>query len=369
MAGRRRRPRIYDDRCYQNFGEQPNPLELQLGYGLIPLVDEQLKGTLLEEMSYVRNQIDGEYGLPLPKVRIRDNMCLDAYEYKILLHGVEVGGYKECNPLKIMCIETAALTGEISGEKTKDPAFDLDAVIIPQSEKDEAQSLGYLTPEWSVVIRCHLYEIIRKNITKFLDQSMVNTLVSKIRFQNPVVIDDIFFRHDFSTSDLKLILNWLLEEGVSIRDMNTILETIADNLKDNKKPVELMEKVREKLAYPIILSLADDKNVHVLRISQTLCDFLADHIVSPKSRTEVPYFSLESCDAKKFDSELEKKMKYMSDKWYRPVFVTASLLRTPLANWVCHRLKCECAYCITDVEATEVYKDFDFSVEGELELN
>ena len=369
MAGRRKRPRIYDEKYYRNFGEQPNPLELQLGYGLIPLVDQELKAPLLEEISYVRNQIDGEYGLPLPKVRIRDNMCLEAYEYKILLHGVEVGGYEKCNPHYVMCLDTGAVTEEISGEKTRDPAFDIDAVIIPYSEKDEAQSRGYVIPEWPVVIRCHLYKIIRKNITKFLDQSMVNTLINKIRFQNPVVIDDIFFKHDFSTSDLKLILNWLLEEGVSIRDMNTILETIADNLKDKKKPVELMEKVREKLAYPIILNLAEDKRVHVLRISQTLCDFLTDHIVTPKSRTEVPYFLLESCDAKRFDSELGKKMKYISDKGYRPVFITASSLRTPLSNWVCHRLKCECAYCITDVEATEVYKDFDFSVEGELELN
>ena len=80
------------------------------------------------------------------------------------------------------------------------------------------------------------------------------------------------------------------------------------------------------------MNLAEDKRVHVLRISQTLCDFLTDHIVTPKSRTEVPYFLLESCDAERFDSELGKKMKYISDKGYRPVFITASSLRTPLSN-------------------------------------
>ena len=116
MAGIRRKPKIYDERCYRNFGEQPSPLEIQLGYGLIPLVDtEPNNSPLLEDITYVRNQIDGEYGLPLPSVHVRDNMCLEPYEYKIFLHGVEVGGYKKCDPHYVMCMDTGYVTEEISG--------------------------------------------------------------------------------------------------------------------------------------------------------------------------------------------------------------------------------------------------------------
>ena len=87
---RKRTPRIYDKWLYRDFGEQPSPLELRLGCGLMPLADEQRDGPLLDAIQYVRNEIDGEYGLPLPPVRIRDNACLEPYEYKILLHGILV---------------------------------------------------------------------------------------------------------------------------------------------------------------------------------------------------------------------------------------------------------------------------------------
>ena len=95
---------------------------------------------------------------------------------------------------------------------------------------------------------------------------MVNILVNKVRDSNPDVVDELFFMHQFSTSSLKMILNWLLEEGVSIRDMNAILEAVADNVHEKKRPVELMERVRESLAWQFLPKFADkDKGIHVIK--------------------------------------------------------------------------------------------------------
>ncbi len=365
MPGRRRRLRIYDECCYTNFGEQPAPLEIQIGYGLIPLVDQQIKGPLLGEISSVRNQIDGEYGLPLSKVHIRDNMCLDAYEYKILLHGVEVGGYKECNPHYVMCMDTGNVTEELEGEKIKDPVFNLDAVIVSQTRKDEAKTFGYVTPEWYVLIKSHLYEISVKNITKFLDQCMVNTLVNKVRDRNPDVVDDVFFLHNFSTSKLKTILNWLLEEGVSIRDMNTILETIADNLEETKRLSELMEKVREKLAYQFLPKLADDnKVIHVIRVSQALAEALLDHIFIPQAKNELPYFALTPEESNRLNEEITKKSDLMKENGYEPVFLAVSNMRTSLAEYVKQYFGNWA--CISDIELYSIYKDYNIVIEEEL---
>lgn len=368
MPGRRRRPRLYDEWCYSKFGEQPAPLEIQIGYGLIPLADQQIEGPLLDEISYARNQIDGEYGLPLPKVHVRDNMCLEVYEYKILLHGEEVGGYKKCNPHYVMCMDTGCVTKELEGEKAKDPAFGMDAIIIPEEKKEEARNSGYVVADWVTVIRAHLTEVIIKNITKFLDQCMVNTLVNKVRDRNPDVVDDVFFLHNFSTSKLKIILNWLLEEGISIRDMNTILEAIADNLEETKKLSDLMGKVREKLAYQFLPKLADEnKKIHVIRVSQALAEALSERIYYPGSSNELPYYAFTPVENKEFNNKVSEKARCLSEKGYSPVFVIVRNLRTALSNNI--RQSLGNWACISDTELYSVIKDYSIVVEEELEAD
>ena len=135
----------------------------------------------------------------------------------------------------------------------------MDAIFLPEDRREEAASAGYVVADLEIVIRTHLKEVIKKNLTKFLDQCMVNTLINKVRDRNPDVVDDVFFMHNFSTSKFKTILNWLLEEGISIRDINSILEAIADNLEKTQRPTELLGLVREKLAYQFLPKLADKK--------------------------------------------------------------------------------------------------------------
>ena len=365
---RKRKPRIYDDEIYTDFGEQPSPLELQIGYALMPLVDEQKDSPLLNEIRYLRNEIDAEYGLPLPLVRIRDNLCLEPCEYRILLHGTDVGGFKDLRLGHVLCLDTGSVTGELSGEKSKDPAFGMDGILVTEDMADEGKRLEYAVVDPSRIIKVHLSEIIKKNITKFLNQCMVNTLINKVRDTNPDVIDDVFFMHHYSTADFKTILNWLLEEDVSIRDMNSILEAMADNYDYKMKPVEFLDKVRDKIAWQFVSKLADkDKVIHVIRVSKNLSGALSERIYYPQSKTELPYYAFEPAEIKVFETEISEKAHRMTDKGYEPVFLIVSDLRTALSNTV--RTRLGNWTFISDKELLSVNKDYSVAVEEELEVD
>ena len=365
---RKRKPRIYDDEIYTDFGEQPSPLELQIGYALMPLVDEHNDSPLLNEIRYLRNEIDAEYGLPLPLVRIRDNLCLEPCEYRILLHGTDVGGFNDLRLGHVLCLDTGSVTGELSGEKSKEPAFGMDGILVTEDMADEAKRLGYAVVDPSRIIKVHLSEIIKKNITKFLNQCMVNTLINKVRDTNPDVIDDVFFMHHYSTADFKTILNWLLEECVSSRDMNSILEALADNYDYKMKPVEFLDKVRDKIAWQFVSKLADkDKVIHVIRVSKSLSEALSERIYNPVSKTELPYYALEPSETKVFENEISEKANRMTDKGYEPVFLIVSSLRTALSNTV--RTRLGNWTFISDKEMLSVNKDYSVAVEEELEVD
>lgn len=351
----------YED--YRDFGRQPFEITLEIGYALIPLVDHD-DPDLLAEIKYLRNEIDGEYGLPLPLFHIRDNMCLEPNEYRLLLHGAEIAK-SEARPGYCLCLDTGCVTKELEGEKTKDPAFGMDAIYLPEERRAEAESAGYVVADCVIVIRTHLTEVIKKNITKFLDQCMVNTLVNKVRDKNPDVVDNVFFIYNFSTSKFKTILNWLLEDGISIRDMNSILEAIADNLEETKKLSDLMEKVREKLAYQFLPKLADDKKVfHVIKVSLPLAEALLDHIFIPQAKNELPYFALTPEESNRLNEEITKKSDLMKENGYEPVFLAVSNMRTSLAEYVKQYFGNWA--CISDVELYSIYKDYNIVIEEEL---
>ena len=197
---------------------------------------------------------------------------------------------------------------------------------------------------------------------------MVNTLINKVRDTNPDVVDDVFFMHQYSTADFKTILNWLLEEGVSIRDMNSILEVLADNYDYKMKPVEFLDKVRDKLAWQFVPKLADkDKVIHVIRVSKSLSEALLKWIYYPQSKTELPYYALAPSEIRVLENEISEKAHRMTDKGYEPVFLIDSILRTALSNTIRTRLGNWTV--ISDKELSSVNKDYSVAVEEELEID
>ena len=367
---KRRKFRMYDEDVYTNFGEQPAPFEIQLGYGLIPLVDESKESNLQRQINYCRNQIDAEYGLPIPTVHIRDNMCLEPYEYSILFNGVEVGksyvrlGYH-------LCIDSGSVTSQLDCsfcDKTKEPAFGMDAFWISDEEYGKYNNAGYVCVPPEKVMGTHLSEIIRKNRTRILNQNMVCNLIDKVRKSNPDVISDVFFNKGFKISDMKTVLNQLLAEEVSIRDMNTILETVADYLGEEKSPVLLEKKVRERLALSIIQKYADEnKTVHVIRLSEKATCFLADHIYFPSSKVEAPYFALEPIDRKKLTESLSYAIKEFAEKNHPTVFLCVADIRMAFFNTL--KKEFPGIYVISDKEMYEVKDVFAVQLEGELSLD
>ena len=367
---RRRKPRIYDKEIYTNFGEQPYPFEIQIGYSLIPLVDEGRESNIQREISYCRNQIDAELGLPVPTVHIRDNMCLDPYEYSILFNGVEVGkssvrlGYQ-------MCLDTGTVTTQLECsfcDKTKEPAFGMDAFYVSDEEVEKYKSAGYVCVPPEKIIGTHLCEIIRNNRTRILNQNLVNSLVEKVRKQNPDVISDVFFYHQFSMSDMKILLNHLLEEEVSIRDMNTILETIADNLQDRTTISELVEKVREHLSYSFIQNYGDENNVlHVFRVSENITQLLADKMYVPAIKEEFPYAALEPVDRRKFINSVSSSVTWFNERNIRPVLVCVSAVRRLVVSAL-HR-DMTGVRVVSDKELYDLGSDITIEVEGEITID
>ncbi len=282
------KPRLYDKEIYTNFGEQPNLFEIQIGSSLNPLVDEGKKSNLQKEITYCRNRFDAEYGLPVPAVHIRENMCLEPYEYLILFNGVEL---EKCS-------------------------------VCP----DYKTGYSCISPE--EVIGTHLYENIWKNRTRILNQNLVNTLVEKVRKQNPDVISNVFFYHSFTISKLKILLNFLLEEEISIRDMNTILETIADNIRSEMRISELMEIVHEHLAYNFIRKYVDENNVlHVLTIQEkTAYKFIdADH--KSEREEELPFAALKKEEMEKMKNSINSFVARFREKNLQPVIICPQMIR------------------------------------------
>ena len=361
----------YKKENYKDFGAQPDLLEIKLGCNLISLAEEEedKRSPLLEEIIWLRNQLDDELGLVLPMVRVRDSIFLKPDEYSLFLNGTEVAK----SSVKIgyyLCMDTGSVSNPLDNmkwEKTKDPAFEMDGFIIPENEVKKAKEAGYVCASPEKMIRVHFYEVIRKNITRILNQSLVNELVEKVRKINPDVITDVFFTQRFSISKMKILLNRLLEERVSIRDMNTILETIADYLVEEQKPLLLAEKVRERLAPGFIKEYEDENNIiHVFRLSQSFSEYLADHVYYPESKVDKPYLAIDPSDRKRLYESINKCASLAAEQDFPIVFVCVSTIRALFSDYV--REVYPSAHVISDMELCPIKDDLNITVEKEVDF-
>ena len=355
---------------YLNFGEQPDLFGLQLGADFIPLIEKGKKAPLLDAISKYRKKIDEESGLLIPPVHIVENKSLKPSEYVILFNGVEVGrsdiptGY-------CYCMDLGDVKTPLNSDlwiKTKEPAFEMDAFLVPEENIKEIKKAGYLYIPSEQIISIHLSEIIRINRTKILNQSMVNILLDKVCKINPDVITDVVFTNKFETSDMKILLNRLLSENVSIRDMNTILETIADNIKEERNPILLAEKVRERLAYSFIPNLADEnKCIHVIRLSNRFMELLADHIYYPSEKNKAPYFEFQPNERRMFLEKISEGLTLFNEKVYYPVFIIISTLRLAFVESL--RREMPGVAVISDLEMFNLDNNFELKVEKEIDLD
>ncbi len=220
-------------------------LELTLGYQLIRLADNTQGGDLLERIRSMRRKIASDFGFLMPQVRIRDNLHLKPTQYSILLKGVMIGDGL-IQPDKFLAMDSGMAIGEIEGEPTKEPAFGLDAFWIAPELKEDAIINGYTVVDPSTVISTHMSELVKKHAEELLTRQETQSLIDKIRNDYPVLIDDILKVANIGL--IQRVFRGLLHERIPLKDMITILETIADVAEYTKSVDTIIEHVRAKLS-------------------------------------------------------------------------------------------------------------------------
>ncbi len=233
-------------------------LELTLGYQLIRLADASQGGDLLERIRSMRRKIASDFGFLMPQVRIRDNLHLQPNQYQILLKGIAIGE-GEIMPDKFLAMDSGMATGEITGEATKEPAFGLDALWIDPEQKEDAIINGYTVVDPATVISTHMSELIKRNAEDLLTRQEVQSLIDKIKNDFPVIVDDVL--KVASVGLIQRVLKALLHEKIPLKDMLSILETIADIAEFTKNVDIITEQVRAKLARVITQMYAGEDGV------------------------------------------------------------------------------------------------------------
>ncbi len=226
---------------------------LEVGYGLIPMVDRNQDGQLLNRIKGVRKKLSQELGFLIHPVHIRDNLDLSPNAYRITLMGVPVGE-SQVFPDRELAINPGQVYGELRGTETKDPAFGLDAVWIDEGQRDHAQTLGYTVVDPTTVIATHLNQILHDNAQELIGHEEVQQLLDKLAQQTPKLVEDLVPKLMPLSVIVKVMQN-LLSEGVPIRDVRTIAEVLAEQGARVQDPTELTAAVRVALGRSIVQKL------------------------------------------------------------------------------------------------------------------
>jgi flagellar biosynthesis protein FlhA len=236
-----------------------DPMELEIGYGLIPLVDIKQGGDLLDRITMVRRQLAGELGIVIPPIRIRDNIQLKPNEYRLKIRTIIVGK-GELMSGAYLAMDPGTVTKKVRGVPTVEPAFGLPALWITESQKEAADMAGYTVVELPAVLATHLTEIVKRHASELLSRQEVKNLLDTVKENNAAVVEELIPAM-LSIGDVHKILQNLLRERVSIRDLSHILETLADVAPKNKNPEVLTEYVRNGLSAQICAVFRDESGV------------------------------------------------------------------------------------------------------------
>lgn len=226
-----------------------DPIELEFGYGIIPLADANQGGDLLDRVVMLRRQLALELGMIVPVIRLRDNIQLNPNEYIIKIKGIEVAK-GELMPDFFLAMNTGDAEEELEGIKTTEPAFGLPAIWISEAYRDRAEMLGYTVVDPPSIISTHLTEIIKKHAHELAGRQEIQTLIDNVKQKYPVIVEELIPKL-MTVGEVQKVLINLLKEGVSIRDMPTILETLADYAPITHDTEMLTEYVRQSLGRAI----------------------------------------------------------------------------------------------------------------------
>ena len=303
-----------------------DPLSLELGYALIPLVDKDKGAELLERISRIRIEARHDIGLDIPKIHIQDNMTLEPNDYSFKIQGIEAG-HSAVRVGYVMCLDTGAVTEPLEGEKTKDPAFGMDAICLPEDRRSEAEGAGYVIVDPPTIISTHITEIIRAHAAELLDRQAVSVILDTVKQKNPVLVTEVLDNAKISYGTIEKVLQNLLEERVSIRNYVRILETMANYSSVSHNVWDLTQKVREDLGLQICMQYADDnKKLHVMRLSQELSEFITQYAYYPEDGSK-PYVAFGPAERRRWIKAVSDSLAKVNQLGYQPVIITVSNVR------------------------------------------
>ena len=302
-----------------------DPLSLELGYVLISLVDEEKSAELLERITRIRKEAAIDLGLVVPPIRITDNMAMEPSEYSFKIKGIEVGRSK----LKLgyyMCMDTGSVVEKIDGEATRDPAFNMPAIWVPEEKRVEAENAGYAVVDPPTIIATHITEIIRAHAAEILGMKEVAEIIKAFREKNADVVEAVMDDAKFTYGQIQKILQNLLREQISIRNIELILETLA-NFGPQVNPWTLTEKVRKALGLQICLQYADsDKTLRAMTLSQEWTEKIVEHQNIPADGS-MPMVALDPPDARRWIEAVSNAFASMQQSNYQPIIICPAEIR------------------------------------------
>ncbi|KXZ39785.1 flagellar biosynthesis protein FlhA [Alkalithermobacter thermoalcaliphilus JW-YL-7 = DSM 7308] len=308
---------------------QVDPIELEFGYGIIPLADKAQGGDLFDRLVMIRRQCALEMGIIVPMIRLRDNIQLDANEYIIKIKGIEIARgeilfdhYLAMNP--------GNAEGEISGIDTIEPAFGLPAKWIDDKEREKAEILGYTVVDPPSIISTHLTEIIKRFSHELLGRQEVKMLVDNLKENYPALVEEVI-PNLLSLGELQKVLCNLLKEGVPIRNLPTIIETLADYAALTKDTDMLTEYVRQALFRTITKVFIPTQEAKVITLDQGLEQTIVDSLQNTETGT---YLALDPHISQTLANEILKQVEKLVSIGHQPIILTSPVVRIYLKRFI-----------------------------------
>ena len=301
---------------------QVDPIELEFGYGIVPMVDVSQGGDLLDRIVMIRRQCALDMGVIVPAIRLRDNIQLGTNAYSIKIKGVEIAK-GEVMADHLLALSSGEVEEEIYGIPTVEPTFGLPALWIPKSDREEAEILGYSTVDPPSVIATHLTEIIKRYGHELLTRQQVQTLIDNLKKTQPALVEEVVPKI-FSLGEIQKVLVNLLSENVPIRDMATIVETLSDYGGLTRDTDLLTEYVRQALRRSITKRFIPDDVAYAITLDPSLEQLI---INSTKQSEHGAYLAIEPVQVHTIFDKLRLIIENMKNRGKTPVILTSPLVR------------------------------------------
>ena len=302
---------------------QVDPIELEFGYGIIPLADVNQGGDLLDRVVMIRRQMALELGTVVPIIRLRDNIQLNPNQYIIKVKGIQVSE-GEILFDHYMAMNPGYVEEEITGIPTYEPSFHLPAIWITEGQRERAESMGYTVVDPPSIIATHLTEIIRQHISELLTRQDVQSLINNLKETNPSLIEELVPKL-LGIGEIQKVLQNLLKEGISIRDLLTIMETLADYAVTTRDTDILTEYVRQSLKRAISNKYFPP---HETTSVVTLDPKIEQEIMSCVKQTETgAYLNLDPARSKAIMTSVGKEVQKLENLGKNPIVITSPIVR------------------------------------------